>query len=592
MIIRNDQPTSITISGVIFAPGEQRDLSELLSPTEVYDATIFPLNKSLADGLDDGDVTAPNANTTPPMTPGDIARPSSVEYVIEATQDGGAYNFRGNVANIVDLAGILNPQDGDHVAVQATGTLFEYENAAWVDTGINASFQDWIPPVGPNPTPINQGAITPDLTYSVNVAFQPSVGVVYRTGNTNSGYNYAGFASENVISQAGDFFEFPSVRINNIQGFGLASTDTLEGNGPNQNGVPTPGVFCNPPSNFFAYSGRDVMGYLKTNGLYTTGAQNGGALIMSNPSQAERDESGVWSTGGRVRVGLDAQYHFYIAMFMPTGQVWQTLFRSTTPMPTQDYRFVWVGFYAGSVLSQLPNQVVTPPPPGGYSDLFYTNLDGFNEYIDIGTQPSLANVLNYGQPWAFGFKISTRWNVLNVATPRYTVLKNGGNTIYLNAQSTPGGNTAPYLTAGSAKGGANTWAQVNAGDNILFQSSGTSIQFYINGVQEWIGTIPAAVAAGNAPSGQLTIGEAGPIGAYLQGGIDNVWFMGRPLIGAEVSEAGIGGDPQSWSFYAELLGYYLLGEGGPPAFPNSVDFTGQLPDAVLINGEDTDFTPY
>jgi len=364
MIIRNDQPTSITISGVIFAPAEERDLSLLLSPTEIYDAIVLPLNKSLPDALDDGDVAAPNANTTPPMTPGDIARPSSVEYVIEATQDGGAYNFRGNVANIVDLAGILNPQEGDHVAVQATGTLFEYESASWVDTGINASFQDWIPPVGPNPTPINQGAITPDLAYSVNVAFQPSVGVVYRTGNTNSGYNYAGFASENVISQAGDFFEFPTVRINNIQGFGLASTDTLEGNGPNENGVGTPGVFCTPPSNMFSYSGRDVMGYFKTNGLYTTGAQNGGALIMSNPSQAERDESGVWSTGGRVRVGLDGQYHFYIAMFMPTGQVWQTLFRSTTPMPTQSYRFVWVGFYAGSVLSQLPNQVVTPPPPG------------------------------------------------------------------------------------------------------------------------------------------------------------------------------------------------------------------------------------
>jgi len=588
--IQNDTAGQVVIAGVIFEAGELRELDGVASSSELFGAFVDPLGKTLAQALDDGDVSAPGSVVVAPAMPGDIARAASVAYVVDAAREGGAYNFRGEVANVVDLAGFVAPEEGDHAAVQTTGTLFRFDGTAWEDTGINASFQDWIPAPGPSPLPVNNGTISPDLSYSFNVAFSSAVGSVYRIGPiTASGYNYAGFASEQVISQAGDYFEFPSLVVSsNIQGLGLASTDTLNGSGPNENGVATPGVFCTPPSNFFAYTGRDVMGYFKPDGLFTTGAQNGGALVLSQPTAAERAESGAWSTGGRVRVGLDDQYHFFIATYLPVAQVWKTLFRSTTPMPTQAYRFCWVGNYTNSVLSQLPNQVVTPPPPGGYSDLFFVRLDGFNEYVDAGTQASLSNVLNYGQPWAFGCKIATDWNPLGVPTPAYTLLKNGANAVYLN----PGSNTQPYITAGSARAGANTFRSVAAGDNLLFQSSGTSIQFYVNGALRWSTTISAAVQSASAPTGQLTIGEAGPISSFLQGGIDNVWFMDRPLIGAETAEAGLGGNPQDWSFYSELLAFYLMGEGGPAAFPNIADLTGQVPDAVLVNGEPTDFEAY
>lgn len=501
---------------------------------------------------------------------------------------GGAYNFRAEVGTVADAEALPDPQDGDHAAVQATGTLYKYDGLNWINTGILASFQNWIPPVGPTPLPENTGVITPDLAYSFDVAFQSAVGSVYRIGNRNGGFNQAGFASEQVVSQAGDFFEFPNLIINNTQGIGLASTDTLNGNGPNENGEPNPGVFCNPPSGPTPYTGRDAMGYFKVDGLFTRGGQNGGQIVQDDPTPQERDESGVWSTGGRVRVGLDAQYYFYIAMWLPGPQVWKTLFRSSTPLPEQSYRFVWVGNYPDSVLSQLPNQIINPPAPGGYSDLFYVQLDGFNEYVDVGTQPSLSDVLNYGQPWAFGCTVATRWNPLGSFTPKYTLLKNGTNTLYLN----PGTNSQPYITAGGSQLGANTWRQVNPGDRLIFQSSGTTIQWILNGSVRWSTTISAAINAANAPSGQLTIGERGPISTFLQGGIDNCWFMGRPLVGFEIAEAGAGGNPELWSFYSELLGFYLMGEGGPPAFPNITDLTGNLTDAQLVNGEDTDFTPY
>ena len=591
MIIRNEQAGAITVAGVVLQPGAQEDFNDI-PETELFDARVVTSTgeqTQLAAALDEGVVSAPTAFIVPPATIGDLARSASVAFVLDATRDGGAYNYRARVDTVAELAGLTDPQDGDHAAVKEAGTLYKYENAAWGDTGINAVFTDWIPPVGPSPLPINLGTIEPDLDFSFNVGFQSSVGAVYRVGPvTGSGYNYAGFASTQVVSQAGDYFEFPSIIINTIQGLGLASTDTLEGNGPNQDGVATPGVFCTPPSNFYAYTGRDAMGYLKADGLYTTGSQNGGGIAMYQPTAAERAESGIWSSGGRVRVGLDAQYHFYIATWLTGAQVWKTLFRSNTPMPTQSYRFVWAGFYSGSVLSQLPNQVVNPPAPGGYSDLFYVKLDGFDEYVDVGTQPELSAILDYGQPWAFGCTIGNDWNPTSILTPKYTLLRNGNNAIYIN----PGGNTAPYLSAGSATGGANTWSQVKAGDRLLFQSNGTSIQYAVNGVLKWNSSIVSSVVAANAPNGQLTIGQKGPISSFLQGGIDNCWFMGRPLVGFELAEAGLGGNPQNWSFYNELIGFYLMGEGGAAAFPDIADLTGNLTDAVLVNGESGDFTPY
>ncbi len=617
--VQNDTGSVQQIEGLIFQAGESRDISLELSPSEIFDAWVTPLGKSLADALDAADFSLQGVALPPGMTPGMVVTAATqqtvqediaAETIPEAPQDGliygrqdgawvpaggpggGAYYFRGEVANQAALATFAAPQDEEYAAVQATGTLWQYDGAAWTDTGINASFQDWIPPVGPSPLPINEGAITPDLSYSFDVAFQGATGAVYRISNTASGYNQAGFASVNVVSQAGDYFEFPSVVINNIQGFGLASTDTLNGTGPNQNGVGTPGVFCTPPSNMYAYTGRDVMGYFKSNGLYTTGAQNGGALNMYQPTEAERNESGVWSTGGKVRVGLDAQYRFYVAMWLPGAQVWKTLFQSTTPLPVQSYRFAWVGNYANSVLSQLPNQVVTPPPAGGYSDLFYVQLDGFNEYVEVGSPATLAQVLDYGQPWAFGCKIANTWNPLGAYPVKYTLLKNGNNTIYVNPQPSPGGNSQPYITGGSASVGANTWTALPPGTRLLFQSNGANIQFFVNGTQKWSTTISAAVVAGNSPDGVFTIGQGGPVTNYLQGGIDNCWFMGRPLIGAEIAEAGAGGDPQGWTFYAELLAYLLMGEGGPSAYPDITDLTGNIPDAVLINGEDTDFAAY
>ncbi len=613
--VRNDTPSTQTVEGLIFTAGESRDISVELSPSEIFDAQVEPLGKSLATALDDGDFSLVGAALPGGMTPGMAVTPATVQTVQEDTlpdapsdgqifgrQDGawvpaggpggGAYYFRGEVANQAGLGAFTDPQEEEYAAVQDTGTLWQYDGAAWADTGINASFQDWIPPVGPSPLPINQGTITPDLSFSFNVAFQGSTGAVYRIGPTNSGYNYAGFASENVISQAGDYFEFPSVFFNTIQGLGLASTDTLTGNGPNENGVATPGEFCTPPSNMFSYTGRDVMGYVKNNGLYTTGAQNGGALQMFQPSAAERDDSGAWSTGGKVRLGLDAQYHFYMAVYLPSSQVWKTLFRSTTPLPTQSYRFLWAGFYAGSVLSQRPNQVVTPPPPGGYSDLFYVKLDGFNEYVDLGSPAGLSNALNFGQPFSYGCTVANQWNPIGAPTPKYTLLRNGANAFYLNPQPNPGGNSQPYLTAQGVQSGANTWKQVNAGDRLVLQSNGTNIQFMVNGQTWWNTTIPATITANNGPSGQLTVGEGGPISSYLQGGIDNCWFMDRPLVGQEIAEAGNGGNPEDWSFYAEILAFYLMGEGGPVAFPSITDLTGNQPDATLINGEPTDFTPY
>jgi len=585
VVVKNLFGVAVDVGGVIFDPSESRDIGEIyegldLSSEPVLDASSgAELVASFGAALTSGDMSVLSPAVPAGMDPASTIQPASV-YSVEA--NSGVFIFRGEVATPTELPTIASPEDRQYAGVQSTGTLWVYFNNAWRDTEIAASFQDWIPPVGPDPLPQNEGQITLDLSLTKDVAIQQSTGIVYPVGPSFPGYNARGFASQEFIESPGDYFEFPSLVINQHQGFGIASTDDAAGIGPNENGVLIPGSLWT--SGIFAYSGRSAMSYFTGVGAWTYGAQNGGSRATgSGYNNAILRAAGLFSTGATVRVGLDEQYRFYTAVLYQ-GE-FRVVFRSENPLPTQQYRFVWAAYFFTSVLSQLPNVVKSPVAPS-YRDTHYVNFDGVDEYISFTDSQPIERVLDLTQDWAFGFKLATQWNVEG-RDAKLTVLRNGANSFYMRGPGTA--NAAPYVQNGVLYSGQNTWQTLSSGDRVVvsYQASTQRFSYYRNGNKVGGGwTLRAGLT--NESDGTLSIGEGGGWAQYLAGGLDEVFFMPRQMTASEVAESAAGGDPALWTFYGEIIDFLLMGED---TFPQVNGLKGVLA-GNLQNGESGDFVEY
>ena len=592
IIVQNRTGEVQTVGGLVFDKGaagdeengETRDLTEDMASGVFADVFVEPLNKTLAASLDDGDLLL----VSPPLPRASVPPSSVVQaaslYTVEASTS--LVVFRGEVANEAALSTLTSPSELDYAAVADTGTLWVYTGAAagWVDTTLAATFQNWTPPVGPPPVPENLGQVTLDLSRTANVAIQGATGEIYRTGPTGSGYNIAGIATVETISAPGEYFEFPAVVVNSHQGFALASAADCDGAGPNENNRQPPGVLWT--SGTASWSGRSFVGYFTGSGIWTNASQNGSSVGNgSGYSNTLLNEAGLFSTGAQIRIGLDPQYHAYIGVVV--DNVVRVIFRSVTPMPVQDYKFVWNGHYIASKLSQLPNVITTPAP--AYSDTHYVNFDGADEYVSFSDSGPIANVLRWDEDWSFGFKLGNTWNPPAV-DKKDTVLRNGQNAFYIRAANT--GNAAPYLQNGPFYDGQNTWQGLSAGDRVVvtYDAANFRAKYYKNGVLVGGGWVLNAgrTRDQNNADGTLTLGKGGGWSSFLAGGLDEVFFVGRTMTPAEAAESAAGGDPAVWSFYAEIIEFLLMGEN---TFPGIQGVKGVL-SGTLENGEAEDFAAY
>ena len=587
--IQNNYGVPVVIGGVAFEVAESRNITALyegpnLALEPVLDmANNAELAETMAEAMDAGDLRVISPAIPPDVAPSTTVTPASLYAVDSQT---AAFVFRGEVGTPSELASVTDPETGDYAAVQSTGTLWQYRDASWEDTEEVAVFQNWIPPVSPSPLPENRGQITPDLRFTKDVAIQASTGITYPVGPTNSGYNVRGLVSEEVIRNPGDYFEFPALVINQHQGFGLASAADCVGNGPNENGVPIPGRIFQLGNN--TYSGRSAMAFFTGSSAWTYGAQNGGSKVNGSAyPTAVLAPTGIFSTGATVRVGLDAQYRFYVGVVI--DQEVKVVFRSENPLPTQNYKFVWTGFYFTSVLSQLPNIVTSVTPPA-YTDTHYVQFDGVDKFVTFADSTPISAVLDLSQDWAFGFKLATQWNVEG-RDARLTVIRNGSNSFYMRGPGTA--NAAPYVQNGDSSdkrlySGANTWKTLSQGDRVVisYNASTKRFTYYRNGdnVVGW--TLRAGLT--NESDGTLSVGQGGGWAQYLKGGLDEVFFMPRQMTDSEVRESAAGGDPALWTFYADIIDFLLMGEG---TFPTIDGLKGIL-EGTLQNGEPKDFVEY
>ena len=592
VIVKNLFGSPVDVGGIVFDPNESRDIGEIyegpdLAAEPVLDASSgVELVQSFSDALTNGDMAVQFPAVPSGMDPANTIKPASL-FSVEAS--AGTFSFRGEVATPTELPTITSPQDGQYAGVQSTGTLWVYQSNAWSDTEITATFQDWIPPVGPDPLPQNEGQVTLDLALTKDVAIQQSTGIIYPVGPTTSGYNIRGFATEQFIESPGDYFEFNNLVITGgHQGFGLASLDDAAGVGPNENNKPSPGVLWQSTNS--SWAGRSAMAYLTTAGIFTYGSQNGGSYVTGSAyNNAILAASGLvgGGMGAKVRVGIDEQYRFYFAVLYQGD--FRIVWRSQNPLPTQQYRFVWTGYFFTSVLSQLPNVIKSPVAPS-YRDTHYVKFDGVNEFISFTDSQPIERVLDLSQDWAFGFKVATQWNVEG-RDAKLTVLRNGANSFYMRGPGTA--NAAPYVQNGDSSdkrlySGQNTWKTLSQGDRVVisYNSSTERFTYYRNGdnVVGWT----LRVGLTNESNGTLSVGQGGGWAQYLKGGLDEVFFMPRQMTESEVGESAAGGDPALWTFYSEIIDFLLMGED---TFPQVNGLKGVLA-GNLQNGETGDFVEY
>ena len=584
LILRNVTGVLQDVAGLQFDPNEERDIHADLQPTDIQDAWVNPLNKKLSDAMDDGDFI--RVALAPYLAPGSIGNAVIPATVAELEAVSSAVSFRGEVANPGLLSGITTPVEFDYAGVQSTGTLFQYDNGAWADTGLVAEFQNWIPPVSPPQSPTNQGQVTLDLSHSANIAYQAATGAVYRVGPTGASYNIAGTSTVETISSAGDYFEFPALVSNAYQGYGLASAADMGGIGPNDNGVQA-GILWDYPTFQQAQSGRSCMAYFSSSGYWTYGSQNGGGYTTGTGynNQLLRD-LGMFTgsgpgTGAQIRVGLDENYRFYCGIV--DGGVVKVIYRSINPLPVQNYKFVWCGRDFSAVLNQLPNRVAAVSGTT-YSDTHYVEFDGTNEDVALAGGASLGNVLDLSTDWSFGFKIASTWNPTG-ADSKDTVLRNGQNSFYIRGANT--GNAAPYIQNGTTYQGQNTWNPAVAGDyvTITYDAATNRARYYRNGSLVGGGW---NLTLGDASDGTMSLATGGGWGNYLAGGLDRVWFCDRRLTDAEASETAVSVNPDTWSFWDDVIDFLLMGEG---TFP-SIDGLKSVVSGVMQNGEPGDFVAY
>jgi len=583
--IQNNYGVAIIVGGVAFEPGESRDITALyegpnLASEPVLDATSnAELAETMAGAMDGGDLRVISPAIPPDVAPSTTITPASLYAVDSQT---AAFVFRGEVGTPSELASVTDPQTGDYAAVQSTGTLWQYRDASWEDTEEVAVFQNWIPPVSPRPLPENQGQITPDLRFTKDVAIQASTGITYPIGPTNAGYNVRGLVSEEVIANPGDYFEFPALVINRNQGFGLASAADCVGNGPNQNGVPIPGLLFRLGNN--NYSGRSVMAYFTGTSAWTYGAQNGGFKVNGSAFPTPvLQAAGLFTTGATVRVGLDEQYRFYFGVVI--DQEVKVVFRSENPLPTQNYKFVWTAYFFDAVLSQLPNIVTSVVPPA-YTDTHYVQFDGVDEYVTFADSTPISAICDLTQDWTIGFKLANTWNPEG-RDAKFTVVRNGQNSFYIRGANTA--NAAPYVQNGILYSGQNTWRTLVGGDRVVvtYTASEQRFRYYKNGSLVGGGwTLRAGLT--NRSDGTLSLAEGGGWASYLAGGLDDVFFVGRPISASEAAEAAAGGNPETWTFYDDIIDFMLMGEG---TFPTIDGLKGTL-EGTLQNGEPEDFVEY
>ncbi len=196
--VRNDTAAVQTVEGLVFQPGEARPISEELTPSEIFDAVVEPLNKTLAIALDDGDFALVGVVLVPGMTPGMYVTPATEqsvqqdiinETIPEAPSDGVIYGRQDETwAPTLPEA----PSDGVSYArkdeawaptlpeAPIDGTVYGRQNEAWAPVTASPAFSnevvvDAADPFANLPAPVG-GVITLPADSSIRIVGNVDIG--------------------------------------------------------------------------------------------------------------------------------------------------------------------------------------------------------------------------------------------------------------------------------------------------------------------------------------------------------------------------------------------------------------------------------
>ena len=218
-----------------------------------------------------------------------------------------------------------------------------------------------------------------------------------------------------------------------------------------------------------------------------------------------------------------------------------------------------------------------PQAPGRY-----VFLDGTDNYIEFdNANPDIGD---FTKKWAFSMSLKS---VSGITDYQKTVLMSRGKNEITLVRG--GGNWGFYCYAnGLSVGQANTWYAPNADSTIVVICTGSKVEYYLNGARRANVSINGNVSAQD-PSGNLKLGE-NYLGSHTNwyGGIENSFLISGDdalLSSAEVNEFGIGVDPTTLSYYANLDDCFKFGTKTYP----SCDGDKGVVTGNLINGTSEDF---
>ena len=459
-------------------------------------------------------------------------------------------NFRGSAIDELSMNALVNPQNGDYVFRTDLGVIFDYNGSSWVNTG--STYID--SPLYPFP-PLAQAPLVSPIIQS-GQAQASSNGEGYITTSNNTWVKFAVFNGQN------QSFEIPLQYINNTINFGTSETPS-----------------SNPHLEFQWVVMWQI--FLTSNNIIKIIRKKGATNVSINLQRT--DVLKVRFKDNKIEVLRNNVVISESDVLVSPIDVFISAKLKNSIIPIPINGSVDVETSLGTATSETVNI--------SYVSQKHIEFDGFNDYINFGSGSNISNVLDFSSDWSVSFELREDLNT----TSNSCIFANGEN--YLGIESVPSSfyNLA-YIWIGNGSQTVRSFIYIvgsgarsifKNGDRVTFsyESSSGNMFIYVNSNK--IKTLNIS-SMSNGTLGNKYFGGA-PLSVsnfnYLKANVDHLFVSDIVLDEHHISQAISNANLADSDFYANVVGWWNLGEDD---FPNVLDIKGNT-NGQFVNGSPENF---
>jgi len=270
--------------------------------------------------------------------------------------------FRGFMSDAAEVQAVTTPIEKSYVINNDTNTVWQYQSAAWTDTGVSASAPQAIASAEEAAQSDlilvpESGALTIETTAFTRVIHIGTGDQGYEMyGGSN--YNRGGIKTAEKIHNAAEWFEFNNLQLglnNAFNGMGITKAGTTASGSDSGTSQDVGGSLSNYEDDLFDGVNSSSKGVyfwvgFTNSGLWTVG----GSVILTN--HAAFANSDLFSGGGQFRIGIDADGKMKAQFWCNNANGWVTCAYTSgnADVHPEGYKWCWRPYRQYAQINQLP----------------------------------------------------------------------------------------------------------------------------------------------------------------------------------------------------------------------------------------------